>query len=102
MSTEFDDSTDVFVLPDAWAFYQAELGFDTGFVVIAGEPHGSCATPTITVDVTSKRGNVTLFLDAAEASEMWTAIGDAIANASGTAPRRVALIKTGQSDHPET
>lgn len=85
---------EVFVLPDEWKFYQCELRFgDNCGVCVAGEPFGSVATPTITVDVVTKRGHVTLYLDASEASEMWTALGYAIRTASGSDPVPAKFIE---------
>ena len=84
---------DVFVMPDDWKFYQCDLGFgEHTFVSVAGEPHGSVAIPTITLDVTSKGGFATIYLDASEASEIWTTLGHAIATASGKPPVPATFI----------
>ena len=85
---------DVFVLPEEWQFYQCELQFGgSNFVVVAAEPHGSCACPTITVETTAKDGQVVMFLTAVDAAELWTALGHAIRNSTGADPKPVRLLK---------
>lgn len=91
--TSEDGEADIFIMPDDWSFYQATLAYnDNDLVEIAGEPFGSVAEPTVTLHIEGPQGSATLFLDAAEASEVWTALGDAIKNASGKDPARVELI----------
>lgn len=85
---------DVFVLPDDWKFYQCELGFGASHVTVAGEPHGSCATPVVTVDIQTKVESATIFLDAQEATELWTALGHAIRTSSGAEPKPAELIES--------
>lgn len=82
---------DVHVI-DGSQFYQADLGYDGGHVSIAGEPFGSCSTPTVTLNVETKRAGTVLFLRAEEALEIWTALGRAIKVSSGKEPTPVQLI----------
>ncbi|MEO1206414.1 MAG: hypothetical protein AAFV45_08775 [Pseudomonadota bacterium] len=92
------ENVDVFVVPDDWQFYQAELGLRAGHITVAAEPHVS-GSAVVTLDAMSiqhngETQNATLFMSADEALEIWTALGHAIANASGEAPKPVKLVKT--------
>jgi hypothetical protein len=73
-------------------FYQADLEYDGGHVSIAGEPFGSCSTPTVTLNIRTKDADAVLFLSAEDALEIWTALGWAIHTASGKEPAPVELI----------
>jgi len=82
---------DVFAVPADWQFYHAILDYQSGRIEVAGEPHGSCRVPTITLHIVNKKGSATLYLNADDASEVWTALGMAIANA-GKPPEAKTLI----------